>query len=358
MSISRRQLKNMLIPVVVAIISIPVADTAYRLAGARPSDDLAGLFTSFGDGGFRYRENVVTSTEWFSGPFTVITDSLGLRCGSEPQTRTPQSSSVDYLVLGDSQGFGQCLDYEVTIVGRIAALAAQEGRHVANISVGGHYLKNQLEIARWLHEEKYIAMDNVIVLLTPYLISTAGQYNRAKVSSDGKLYGGEPTLVTRLAVWAKTHTAIFGRVRNAVRNVVGFEQDNSMLLNIFETGEREKQGASNLLEVLREIRDWTESIDASLIIVYTPLALELNFASVAMLAAQTSQNLDAGLPSRQTRDAAEILGLPLLNLRPALSDILEAGNPLTCRGDPHYNEDTSFVCARLIWDSLEPSSAD
>ena len=219
-------------------------------------------------------------------------------------------------------------------------------------------MSNQLEIARWLYEEKDIAIENVIVLLTPYLISTAGGYNRAKVSSDGKLYRREPTLTARLAVWAKTNTAIFGRVRNAVRNVMGFEQDNSMLLNFFDTGERDKQRASNLLEVLREIRDWTDSIDASLEIVYTPLALELDFAGVAMLAAQTSQSVDAGLPSRQTLDVAEKLGLPLLDLRPALSNILAAGKPLTCRGDPHYNEETSFACARMIWNSLEPTSAD
>jgi hypothetical protein len=359
MSISRRHIiKVVLVPVVVALLSLPLADIAFRLAGARPSDDLAGLYAAFGDGGFRHRENVATSTEWFSGPFSVFTDGFGLRCGAAASTRTPAGATVDYLVLGDSQGFGQCLDYEASVVGSLAGLAARQGRRVANCSVGGHYLRNQLEIARWLHDEHGIKAANVVVLLTPYLISSAGQYNRSKVGVDGKLYGGDPTLAARLGVWAKTHTAVFGRVRNAVRNVAGIEQDNSALLGFFDTGQRSRERDAKLRQMLGEIREWADSVGASLEIVYVPFAIELNFADVAALAAAKNRSVDPDVPLREARGAAEALGARFCDLRPVLSGIQAAGRPLSCRGDPHYNPETSAACAQSIWNALGPSSAN
>jgi hypothetical protein len=348
----------MMIPIVVTLISVPVADAIYRLAGARPSDDLAGLYTAFGDGGFRYQANIATSADWFSGSFTIITDDLGLRCGSDSSTRVQPGSTADYLIFGDSQGLGQCLEYEASIVGEFAGLASQHNKRVANCSVGGHYLRNQLEIGRWLHDEKRINTENVIVLLTPFLISTAGEYVRAKVGADGKPYKDNPTLISRLAVWAKTNTTVFGRVRNAARNVAGIEQDNSALLGFFDTGERYPNREENLCTMLREIENWADSIGASFAIVYTPLTVELDFAGVSNLAAQKNLSVGANAPLSQATRASETLGLTLYNLRPVLSILLAADRPLTCRGDPHYNHETSAACAKSIWNSLEPSLAD
>jgi hypothetical protein len=358
MSISSSNLKKLLIPLLVAVASVPAADIAYRLAGARPSDNLVGLYTSFGENGFRLQENVVTSTEWFSGPFTVITDDLGLRCGSSPATRTRPGATVDFLVLGDSQGYGQCLSFPATIVGALTDLATGEGKRIANCSVGGHYLRNQLELAQWLHEEKELDIQNVLVLLTPYLVATSRGYNQAKVSSDGLLYRSKPSLPARIAVWAKTNTTIFGRVRNMVRNLVGVENDNSMLFSFFATGDPYQKRELALLETLREIREWADSIGASLRIVYTPLAAELDGGNIEALAKLKNLDIDVDVPIRQTRHVAEELSLPVLSLRPVLFERLSSGEELTCRGDPHYNEETSVACARSIWSFLGTTTAD
>ncbi len=178
-------------------------------------------------------------------------------CDADPHRRPGlrPGSTVDYLVLGDSQGYGQCLDYEASLSGRFAALAAEHGQHVANCSVGGHYLRNQLEIARWLHEEKNIEIKTVVILLSPYLITTSGGYNRVKVSSNGKLYRQEPTRKHVTKEWIRTHMVIYHRVRNMVGNVMGVEPDNSMLLGFFDTGELSKTRSDPLLQALKRDPD-------------------------------------------------------------------------------------------------------
>lgn len=354
MSISRPRWRPLLIVLSVALISLPAADVVYRLAGAAPSANLSGLFWSFGDGGYRQRENISTSADWYSGPFTVLTDDLGLRCGVDPASRTGPGDTIDLLVIGDSQGFGHCVDYEGTVVGGLRALAAQQDLKVANGCIGGHYLRNQLELARWLHDKKGITARRVVVMLTPYLVATPHAYNRVRVSPEGDLFEHEPTVVSRLALWAKTNTTIFGRVRNMVNNIRGIKPDNSALLSFFATGEKYEQHAQGMHDVFGEISTWTDSIGAELIVVYTPLAVEMDFSGVDKVAAAGNISVDKDAPSRLADRVADEFDLPLIDLRPALAARLAAGKPLTCRGDPHYDRETSLVCASLIWKAVWP----
>jgi len=346
-----------MIPAVVAILSLPAAEMVFRLLGARPVEDLAGLYCSFGERGYRLRENVITSTEWYSGPFTVRTDDLGLRCGAAAETRTRTGDAVDFLVLGDSQGFGQCLDYEASLAGGWACLARSRGVHVANCSVGGQYLKNQLEIARWLHANRGVTFANVTILLTPYLIAAAAKYNHTNVGADGKLYDREPTSMARLSVWAKTHMAVFGRIRNAFRKVRGVDQDNRFL-HFFDTGASYQARLGELRNTLGEIEQWASANGAALQIIYTPLAVESNFADAAALAAEAGQVVDSGVPGRMANTVAQELGLPLLDLRTVLASRRAAGGSISCRGDPHYNQETSLACAQFIWKALSKARAE
>ncbi|MEK7390974.1 MAG: exodeoxyribonuclease V subunit alpha, partial [Fibrobacterota bacterium] len=80
----------------------------------------------------------------------ICTDPLGLRCGMDGRPAIAAGYQIDTLVLGDSQAFGLGVDYEQSIVGVAAVLAAEEGRVVGNAAVGGHYLRNQVELARRL----------------------------------------------------------------------------------------------------------------------------------------------------------------------------------------------------------------
>jgi len=361
MSISR-VLSPIAIVVGVGIASVPVADVAYRIAGARSSEDLEGLMTSFGSGGYRLRPDVYTSADWYSGYFTVRTDALGLRRGDLQSTATNPGEHTDFVLIGDSQGFGHMVNFESSIVGELTRLASESDEfrwHFANLSVGGHHLRNQLELLKWLRADARVEYDHVVVLLTPYMISSAGRYNSAVVSSDGKLWAANPSSIQKIKLWAKTHTPLYSVLRNALHNVLGQEQAGVRdLIGFYETGGPYERRVADLRVALEELQTEARSAGADVRLVYTPLTLETDFTAVQRFARQAGLNVDVDAPVRQVTLVAEDLGLPIIHLRPALRMRAENGEPLSVRGDPHYNPMTNAACAQVIWSELTKDAGE
>ncbi len=170
------------------------------------------------NGGYKLSPNVRADADTLVGRFSVLTDDLGLRCGKEDLQRRSVAGTSHIVILGDSQAYGEGLDYEDTVVGQLASLASERGFIVNNAAVGGHYLENQFELARWLDDEG-VQPKHIIVLLTPYLIATAGHYNHVFVGPDGVLYDKESASRHHLTRWLKRHTVVYARVRNAVTSL-------------------------------------------------------------------------------------------------------------------------------------------
>lgn len=354
MSISSA-LQSLVLVGAVFALSVPAADIAYRLGGARPSDDLAGLYQNFGDGSYRMREHVETSADWYSGAFTVYTDELGLRSASSSAVSRASDGHLDFLILGDSQGFGQGVSFEESLVGELDRLAMESApsRTVGNASVGGHYLRNQLEVAQWMASGADVSFDRVVVLLTPYLISSARLYNQAVVSDDGKLWGQDPDLVSRALMWAKTNTALYGILRNAYWNARGAEPDPGVFSMFIDGRVDRDQVRTELDDVLGELTTWAEEESAEVAIVYLPFILEFDPQGAEAMAASVGSDLDLEVAAAMARTAAEELDLEFFDLRPAVAAVAATGEPLGLRGDPHYNRETSLAAAAALWDFLE-----
>lgn len=362
MSISRGWPVKIAVPLVLWILSVPLADGAFRLAGDRPSRDLQGLFTAVGDSGYKLGSNLHTWAEFYTGRMDVYTDDLGMRCGSDRASRTASGDTIDVLYLGDSQGFGNLLNYEETIVGQLSKRGAGRGLRMGNASVGGSYLSNQLEIAGWLHDQRKTTIRRIVVLLTPVMVRAAGAYNRVTVGADGRLYEGQPSRLSKLVLWAKTNTVVYARVRGAFRQIVGLRGALGRLLGVrgadpvavrlYENGPRLTERRDALIRILAETRDWARSIGATLDLVYTPLVVELDFDPVQNMAREIGASVDVDAPLRLSKLAAENLGIGFLDLRPALVSVRNAGQPLSMEADSHYTPATSAAVANLIWDSL------
>jgi len=363
MSISSRSLAAAIATVsLVAAGSVPAAEGAFRLAGARPSDDLESLYAPFGQGGYRARANVRTSADWYSGYFTVWTDDLGLRRGRQPGTATKPGDEVDFLFLGSSQGFGQGVSYEETIVGQFRSAAIAHGHpavKVANASVGGHYLENQLEIAHWLVNEQGVSCRTLVVLIDAYVLESIGAYNRVTVSEDGKLWGSDPSWLSRVVFWAKTHTAIYGVFRNAYWNVVGMDDDLGPVA-FYRTGDAyEDRMSAALRKEMNPLLDLAHDSNADLYLAYVPSTVEFDFSNVSATAAQRGLAVDAEAPFRRLERVAGQSGVPLIDLRPPLAARAKAGQPLSLKGDPHYNADTSRAVGAYLWTQIPwPDAAD
>ncbi len=350
--------------VCVSVASIPAVEVVFRLAGDRPSRDLEGLYVPFGRGGYRLGANVNTTAEFLSGRMRVVTDALGLRAGTAPGTRLLPGDTVDMLLLGDSQGFGNLLSYEESLAGRIAADGANAGVRVVNASVGGHYLENQVEIASWLRRNQGVHFRQVLVLWTPLMIETAGQYNTATVTPDGRLSAGATGIGWRIRYWLKTSTVSYIRLRAA------YSRLNSMIAELSTNGRAPpaedpvaiqlydpQRTANGRLERLQSsvqrMVSWADSNSTTLFFVYIPLALELDFTAMQGFAKLRGVAVADSVPLTQLRLAADAGRVPVASCRSSLKRVRQDRKPLTMGNDPHYSSFASAACAIDIWRAVE-----
>jgi hypothetical protein len=343
--------------VVVWVLSIPVAEGMFRLVGDRPSASLGGLFVPFGDGSYKMAPSIDTEDAWSAGRFTVHTDQLGLRCDEARRLAVKPGGHVDVLFLGDSQGYGNGVSFEESVAGGVAELAFQAGIHCANASVGGHSARNQLELARWLHDTEGIAVSNYVLLVTPLMVQYADSYSRASVGEDGRLYDDPHNIIrARVRIWIKTHCVVYDRVRDAIRNLgigVRPSDDVPSVLRLYGAGDPESIVRDKYVALLKQLKSFAEQQRANVRLVYLPLTVEVDFAAMRDAAVKRGVAVDPSLPYRICSAAAAELNIPVTDLRPVVEQLHARGDPLRLKGDFHYDRDLSRACAASIWNDLK-----
>ncbi|MHC4471800.1 MAG: hypothetical protein ACYTDY_10220 [Planctomycetota bacterium] len=330
---------------------MPVAEAAFRILGMSPSDDLAGLYEGFGDGSYRPRPSCAATAYWVTGRFGVYTDALGFRCGEGGRGAVRTGSDVDVLVLGDSQGFGNGVDYSNTIPGMMEEYATPVGVAIANASVGGHFLRNQFELVHHLGEEEGVRPRVVLVLLTPRMIFASADYAQAHVHTDGRLYGGPPGFRMRLRTWLKTHLAIYIAIRNAHRGLFGEETVRFGLIEHYRTAVLMNEKKPALRERFTELKTWCESRGGRLVVAFLPFVQELRFHEFEAAGAPM-EGISEDAPFRVSDEVCRELGVEHIDMRPMLRKRLESGDPVQLDGDAHYNSASSRECGRVIWSAL------
>lgn len=339
------------------VAGVLAAEGAFRLIGDTPSNDLDGLYMQFGDRSYKHRPLVTTGAKWSTGPFSVYTDKLGLRCDKDLKFGATPGENVDVLFIGDSQGFGNGVNYEQTIAGTVAQLATN--RVIRNCSVGGHHAPNQFELVRWLRNEQNIKVSKYIYLLTPVGIASCDNPTRARVGEDGHLYGEGSTRPWDLArIWIKTHSVSYGRVRDAVRSQgIGVEADDksSFVYRLYRAGAVEEQNRRKWVDFIKQFQAFAQRDHASIEFVYMPLTLEMNFDSIQKAAEKSGNSVDVEAPYRILAGAAREMNIPLHDLRPVLRELYKEGKPLSLLPDFHYTGAVSSACGRNVWEDLAPS---
>jgi hypothetical protein len=351
---------NILVILLLWIASVPVAERVFYLLGDRPSADLAGLYVPFGNQSYKLGELVNTGANWASGRFTIYTDVLGLRCDKARQSGLEANETIDYLFVGDSQGFGNGVNFEDTIPGSFAA-SAGPGLNVANASVGGHGTLNQLELLEWLQEKKGVSVKNYILLLTPLMALNPESYNRAEVGADGRLYDGKKSARQMAMIWLKSHSLVYSRFRDAVRSLgIGGvpTRDDPIILRIFRSGEPEDELVAKLARFLKRFQEYVQSQGANVYLAYVPLTVEVEFQGVQQAASQKGVAVDSSRPLRIAKSAAHSAGMTLLDLRPVLGAMQAKGQMLNLLGDFHYAAPVSKACGSELWDEISRSETE
>jgi hypothetical protein len=341
-----------------ALVTV-AAEGMFRCLGDRPSADLKGLYTSFGKSGYKLAANVDTSAAWAAGPWTVSSDALGLRCDKERTIAAHEGSRLDVLFLGDSQGFGHGVDFAESLAGSAAIAGRQAGRKVANASVGGHGVANQLEIAKWLANEKGVRAKHLVYLCTPNVVLYPDSYVTSVVGEDGKLYSRE---LSGLNAWrasleatAKQTSVVYARVRDAVRNLnIGTRPaaDAGPMVGLYAAASPPVAYAPAVAFAER-LREMAAVLGGKAHVVYVPLSVEFEFDGIAAEAGKSGMAVNAGAPFEKLSGAAKDSGIGFFTLKPALERGIAAGLPLRLRGDFHYSREISPVCGRDLWGYLE-----
>jgi hypothetical protein len=336
----------------IALVSLPLAEGFFRLIGDEPSVDLQGLYVSFAGDNYKLGPNVETSASLASGLVSVHTDALGLRCDGKRERGLKRGAVVDYLVIGDSQGFGNGLNFEDTIAGRFANLAANARVTVANASVGGHSLASQLEVARWLVDTQDVQVRNFVLLFSPALIENSDRLNHVAVGPDGRIYGAPPTLRMQAVLWLRTNSVTYSRLRDATRNLgIGAEPAKGSP-TVFEFY-REDQGEASSARLSTAISDFQQfalARGAKVHAVYIPLTVEADFSTVQGAAKAQGLTLNPDLPKARCEQVVRKLGIPLHNLKPVAERVHAEGHVLTVKADFHYSAALSRECGEALWE--------
>jgi hypothetical protein len=348
--------RNLLVLLVMFVLSIPAAEGVFRGLGDRPSQDLQGLFKPFDEGSYRLAPATDAEATWAAGRFSVHTDNLGLRCDQRRQLAARAGENVDVLFLGDSQGFGHGVNFDDSLAGSVAMLAQREGYHVANASVGGHAAANQLALARWLAEERGLVASNYVLLMGPLMMHNVHSFTRATVGEDGRLYDHAQDTRMTIRQWTKTNLVIYGRLRDATRNVgIGSrpEGDPSAVLRLYGAGAAEAEVRRQVVGFLTEVQQFASRYGSTVQVVYVPLTVEVDAEAMRRRGEATGVTVDVDLPRRIGRSAASQLGIAFHDLRPVLDRLHSQGDPLRLKGDFHYNPAASRACGLSIWQHLK-----
>ena len=338
----------------IMIASFPVAELAFRLLGDAPSFDLRGLFAPFANGNYKLAPDVETRARFASGPLAVYTDAFGLRCDKAKRFAADPQKPIDVLLIGDSQGFGNGVNFEDTIAGSMATLAAQQGYRVCNASVGGHSLASQLQLAKWLVDEQGLTVRNFVLLLTPVMIHSSDKPNEAIVGDDGRLYD-EFTTRARLHRWAKSNLVVYSRVRDAVRNLgIGVDPTvgSSDVFSFYDPRHGQQTAQDTLLATVEKFKNFAASHGATIQMVYVPLTVEATFESVRQAAAKQNIRLDPVVSFQVAASVARRAGIPLHDLRPVLQQVHSDGQVLIVKGDFHYSPLLSRASGARLWADL------
>jgi len=328
-----------------------VAEGVFRALGDTPSADLEGLYQPFGNGNYKLQPSINTSATWSTGKFTVHTDELGLRCDLNRKMATRPGDQIDVLFLGDSQGFGNGVNYEDTIPGTFARLAAEDGYVVRNACVGGQAPLNQLALAERLAKEDNVHVATYIYLFTPASIGNCRGFTRVVVGSDGRLYDQETTSEMLLRQWFKTHLVIYSRFRDAVRSSgigVTTDADTPFVVQVYSTSVEEGT-ATTCTEFLSKFKQFAAQHGATVEAVYVPLTIEASFDSIRRAGDKRGIVVHPDVPYRALSAAAHRVDIPLYDLRPVLRDFDSRGEALSLLPDFHYTGPVSRAAGNKVW---------
>lgn len=310
------------------------------------------VYAAYGDA-FRLRPNLRLKHGTSEFQVDVVTDARGFRRAAA-RAEVPFVAGEDtprVLVLGPSFAFGWGVEYEEAFPARLALLLSDDLGPIEVINAGVPALGPQQQLDWFAAEGARLHPDLVIQTIYGSLEVSRAYSDGLRVTPEGFLEPADATPADRLRASLKKSALVFhgwsawtSWQRGRTGEVAGAGRPLA--------AEFDASGAE-VAEVVASfyvpLRDAVAAAGAELLVVYLPLSYRVHPEDLARwrhLGVVSPAAADA--QDAAYAEALAAVGVPLLDLRPALAERATAGERLYYEIDIHWNAAGHSVAADAI----------
>ncbi len=323
------------------VLCAAAMEIGLRLMGRLPSNTTDGIFAPHGSS-YRLKKDIskIAKTPVYS--CTVYTNDLGFR-DRRPGPRTIGDRPYD-LFVGESLTFGNGLDYDQTFAGGYARLAAERGRDVVNLAIGGHYFRDQVEFLRDIMSSAAAKPSRVIICFSPLFVAGFEDGYTDIIIKDGYILEKRHWLVPYLRLRLGNSSAAYCFFRDNIRRIQARLSNyqakyTRMQLDFFSKDNRltKPDVIARLEKALGGLDAYIRGLGASPVYLYLPTSTDFSVEGLLKQMGEDPDRYDVLLYDRLLENHCRANGIPLIDLWPALKAAFDRGELLNFVQDPHYN---------------------
>lgn len=362
MSTSRFRIIGLRILIVIIptlVICLIILEFGLRVTGREPSNTTDGFFEQHGSS-YRLKKNFSKTKRTPSHTFILNTNSYGFR---DAKAGPREIGQRPYMVfLGDSMTFANGVNYEESFVGIVSESLAEDGMDVANLAVGGHFLKEQLEVLRDFMGQVDRSPAIVAICFTPPLIQGFDRSYSNILVKRGYLFRKDRWFLPFVRMMLGNISASYCFFRDNIRRIQATMTSDGALdahnrLAVFAKDHPfyAPPVLQRLQETLREIDQLILRMGARPLYVYLPASPDLKLPSYLRTSQEPQESYDFQILARLLRTHCEADHIPFFDLYPTLKELEDSGKSLSFVLDAHYNASANLVIGETLYQALTRS---
>jgi hypothetical protein len=361
-SLTRRLTVNAVVVLTTVVVCLILLEVGLRVSGRYRMGSLEGFFAPGNGIAYVLKRNFSKRVAWATTSFTVNTSNLGFRsrtAGPHPVGRRPY-----YVVLGSSDAFGNGLDYDKTFIGILDKRLMDDNLEVVNLAVGALTLRMQTEIFKQFMASVAAPPRAVLVVFNPQLIGGFDGLAAGVVVKRGDLFEGDSWKSALVIRTLANVSATFSFFRDATRNIqLKYLSRQDFSLEFYATAFsahhsiRSPARLAAFTEALGRFENHVGSLGAEPIFVYSPPPAAFLMDDLVAQRKLPQGLIDTKFFADLIETHSQAAGIRFVNVAPPLQARYDAGQKLNIDLDGHFNEATSALVGRYLYDALRPEKA-
>jgi len=336
------------------ILCLFVLEIGLRALGRQPSNMTDGFYEQYKNS-YRLKKNVKKVTKWPAHSYTTFTNSFGFR---DLTTGIKNLDKKSYFAfLGDSQTFGNGVDYQDSFVGIFAGLISEKGIEVLNLGVGGHHFNDQESLFMDFCKNVSRKPVKVFLCLDPVSIHSFDKEYKHIIVKSGYLFDSRRGWkIPYVKMVISNVSAAYCFFRDNLRKLETkwfhkeFAGDVPPYLKIFSRNNRmhHPDTVKKFESYLNRFEEYCHRIGTTPIYVYLGLADSFRLNELLMQLGKDPKDYDTSFYEKYMINYCNNRKVKLINTKPALRKFHDKGMRLSFKIDPHYNEFANRVVGEYL----------